>query len=60
MVDTSVLLTIGSVVIGFIMFVTAASGVRGGWSRPLVIALFVLGVVFLSVIPLTVALTAGV
>lgn len=60
MVDVSVLITIGSVLVGFVMFVAAASGVRGQWSRPLVIALFVLGVVFLSVIPLSVALTAGV
>ncbi|GAA4484806.1 hypothetical protein GCM10023094_38710 [Rhodococcus olei] len=60
MVDTSVLLTIGSVCIGFVLFVTAASGARGRWNRRLVIGLFALGVCFLTVVPLTVALSAGV
>lgn len=60
MVDSSILLTIGSVCVGFILFVTAASGVRGQWNRTLVIGLFAAGLFFLSVVPLTVALTAGV
>ncbi|MGW0042237.1 hypothetical protein [Rhodococcus sp. NPDC003348] len=60
MVDSSVLLTIGSVCIGFVLFVTAASGARGGWNRALVIGLFVVAVIFLTVIPLSVALSAGV
>lgn len=60
MVDSSVLLTIGSVFIGFVLFVTAASGARGRWNRTLVIGLFVVAVVFLTVVPLTVALTAGI
>jgi hypothetical protein len=60
MVDSSVLLTIGSVCIGFVLFVTAASGARGRWNRALVIGLFVAAVVFLTAVPLTVALTAGV
>ncbi|EME15594.1 hypothetical protein G419_23949 [Rhodococcus triatomae BKS 15-14] len=54
------LLTIGSVCVGFVLFVTAASGARGRWNRALVIGLFVTAVVFLTAIPLTVALTAGV
>ncbi|WP_137875219.1 hypothetical protein [Rhodococcus sp. Q] len=60
MIDSSVLLTIGSVCIGFVLFVTAASGARGQWNRSLVIALFVTAMVFLTAVPLTVALTAGV
>ncbi|MFC9786798.1 hypothetical protein [Rhodococcus sp. NPDC127528] len=60
MVDTPVLLTIGSVCVGFVLFVTAASGARGRWHRGLVIALFVAAVCFLTAVPLTVALTAGV
>jgi hypothetical protein len=60
MIDSSVLLTIGSVCVGFVLFVTAASGARGHWNRTLVIALFVTAVVFLTAVPLTVALTAGV
>lgn len=60
MLDMSVILTIGSVCIGFVLMVTAASGARGGWNRAGVIALFVAAVCFLTVVPLTVALTAGV
>ncbi|WP_027502755.1 hypothetical protein [Rhodococcus sp. UNC363MFTsu5.1] len=60
MVDTPVILTIVSVCVGFILFVTAASGARGGWHRGVVIALFAAAICCLTVVPLTVALTAGV
>ncbi|SEM14838.1 hypothetical protein [Rhodococcus maanshanensis] len=60
MVDTPVILTIVSVCVGFILFVTAASGARGRWRRGVVIALFAAAICCLTVVPLTVALTAGV
>ncbi|MBP1161392.1 hypothetical protein ABIC28_001579 [Rhodococcus sp. PvR044] len=60
MVDAAVLVTIASVCVGFVLFVTAASGARGRWNRGLVIALFAAAICCLTVVPLTVALTAGV
>ncbi|WP_424808667.1 hypothetical protein [Rhodococcus sp. 27YEA15] len=60
MVGSAVILTIVSVCVGFVIFVLAASGARGKWDRRLVIALFASAVVCLTVIPVSVALTAGV
>ncbi|MFD4180146.1 hypothetical protein [Rhodococcus sp. NPDC058514] len=60
MIDAPVIVTIASVCVGFILFVTAASGARGRWRRGVVIALFAAAICFLTIVPLTVALTAGV
>lgn len=60
MVGTPVIVTIVSVCVGFVIFLLAASGARGKWDRRLVIALFVAAVVCLTVVPVSVALTAGV
>ncbi|AXY54603.1 hypothetical protein Rruber_04498 [Rhodococcus ruber] len=42
-----------SICIGFVLFVLAASGTRGGWNRKLTITLFVLSVLFLTLVPVT-------
>ncbi|MFZ2174648.1 MAG: hypothetical protein WAW17_11545 [Rhodococcus sp. (in: high G+C Gram-positive bacteria)] len=60
MIDTPVIVTIVSVCVGFVTFVLAASGARGRWDRRLVISLFVAAVFCLTIVPVTVALSAGV
>ncbi|KJF24368.1 hypothetical protein CJ178_18165 [Rhodococcus sp. ACPA4] len=60
MVGTPVIVTIVSVCVGFVIFMLAASGARGKWDRRLVIGLFVAAVVCLTVVPVSVALSAGV
>lgn len=60
MLSTPVLVTIVSVCIGFVLFVLAASGARGKWDRRLVIGLLVAAVLCLTVLPLSVALSAAV
>lgn len=60
MVDTPVILTIGSICLGFVLFVLAACGTRGQWDRRVVIVLFVSAIGCLTVLPVIVALSAGV
>lgn len=53
MIETPVTVGIVSICIGFVLFVLAASGTRGGWNRKLTITLFVLSVLFLTLVPVT-------
>ncbi|ORI19643.1 hypothetical protein [Rhodococcus sp. 1168] len=60
MLSTPVAITIGSVCIGFVLFVSAAAGAQQKWDRRGVIALLILAICCLSVVPLAVALSAAV
>lgn len=60
MISTPVAITIGSVCVGFVLFVSAAAGAQQKWDRRRVIALLVVAICCLSVVPLTVALAAAV
>lgn len=47
------------ILIGFVCMVTAAGGYRAGWRRPVWIGWLVAAFVFLTVIPVSQALTIG-
>lgn len=47
------------IVIGFVCMVTAAGGYRAGWRKPVWIGWLVVAFVFLTVIPVSQALTIG-
>ncbi|SNT25027.1 hypothetical protein [Rhodococcoides kyotonense] len=60
MISLPVAVTIASVCVGFVLFVSAAAGAQQKWNRRRVIALLVAAICCLSVVPLTVALAAAV
>ncbi|MGN5237429.1 MULTISPECIES: hypothetical protein [unclassified Rhodococcus (in: high G+C Gram-positive bacteria)] len=51
MLETPVIIGIGSICLGFVFFLAAASGARAKWNRKLTIALFIVAIVFMTVIP---------
>lgn len=51
MLETSVIIGIGSICIGFVFFLLAATGARSRWDRKVTITLFVIAIVFMTIIP---------
>lgn len=47
------------VTVGFVVFLTAAAGVRFGWAKWKVITIFVVSILLLTVIPVALALSLG-
>ncbi len=52
MLETPVIVGIGSICIGFVFFLAAASGgARSRWDRKVTITLFAIAIVFMTIIP---------
>jgi len=51
MLETPVIIGIGSICVGFVFFLAAASGARARWNRKVTITLFVIAIVFMTIIP---------
>lgn len=60
MLTMPVTITIASVCVGFVLFVSAAAGAQQKWDRRRVIALLVAAICCLTIIPVTIALTAAI
>lgn len=51
MLETPVIVGIGSICLGFLFFLAAANGTRARWNRKVTITLFAIALVFMTVIP---------
>lgn len=59
MTTTSMIVMFVGILIGFICMVTAAGGFRAGWRKPVWISWTVAAFVFLTLVPVSQALTMG-
>lgn len=51
MLETPVVIGIGSICVGFVFFMLAATGTRSRWDKKITITLFALAIVFMTIIP---------
>lgn len=51
MLETPVMIGIASICIGFVFFLAAAAGTRSAWDKKVTITLFVVAIVFMTIIP---------